>query len=54
MPDHPGRLEGKWKLNQNQSPLRRERVARMLEASPRPGDREVAALMRQREPRTVR
>jgi transcriptional regulator len=43
------RLEGKWKLNQNQNAQRRERVAAVLERSPQAGDREVAELMRQRQ-----
>lgn len=43
------RLEGKWKLNQNQNAQRRQRVAAVLEQSPRPLDREVAAMMRQQQ-----
>lgn len=40
------RLEGKWKLNQNQSTARRERVINVLEQSPRHDDRAVAEWMR--------
>jgi transcriptional regulator len=40
------KLEGKWKLNQNQSAVRRERVMRVLSDSPRVADQEVAELMR--------
>ena len=40
------KLEGKWKLNQNQSAVRRERVMQVLENSPRHSDREIAAAMR--------
>jgi transcriptional regulator len=40
------RLEGKWKLNQNQSEARRERVREVLEQSTRNADRLVAELMR--------
>jgi transcriptional regulator len=39
------RLEGKWKLNQNHPPERREKVARALEQSANPGDREIARLV---------
>jgi transcriptional regulator len=39
------RLEGKWKLNQNHSQERRDRVARALAASDDPDAREVARLM---------
>ena len=41
------RLEGKWKLNQNQPRDRRERVARALEAGEDDQSRGVASLMRQ-------
>ncbi len=40
------KLEGKWKLNQNQTTVRRERVIAMLEQSSRPADRVVANCMR--------
>jgi transcriptional regulator len=40
------KLEGKWKLNQNQSAERRERVIATLKKSSRPADREVAECMR--------
>jgi transcriptional regulator len=40
-----GRLEGKWKLNQNHPPERRERVARLLAGSEDEGAREIARLM---------
>jgi transcriptional regulator len=40
------KLEGKWKLNQNQSAARRERVIHTLEQSTRYADREIAASMR--------
>lgn len=40
------RLDGKWKLNQNHPPERRERVAAELERSADPTAREVARLMR--------
>lgn len=40
------KLEGKWKLNQNQSAARRERVIAALEQSARVSDQEIAALMR--------
>ncbi|MDB5305818.1 MAG: FMN-binding negative transcriptional regulator [Gemmataceae bacterium] len=39
------RLEGKWKLNQNHPPDRRERVVRELGRSADPAAREIAALM---------
>lgn len=39
-------LEGKWKLNQNQSEARRERVREVLEQSARVEDQLVAKLMR--------
>jgi transcriptional regulator len=39
------RLEGKWKLNQNHSATRRERVARALHDSGSPDGRAIAALM---------
>lgn len=39
------KLEGKWKLNQNQSVVRRERVIATLEKSSRPADRDIAARM---------
>ena len=41
------RLEGKWKLNQNHPPARRQKVARALADSPREADRQVAAVMLQ-------
>lgn len=40
------RLEGKWKLNQNQSVERRERVIETLSQSTRHDDQEIAKLMR--------
>lgn len=40
------RLEGKWKLNQNHPPERRERVMAALERSGGEYDREIARLMR--------
>jgi transcriptional regulator len=40
------RLEGKWKLNQNHPPERRERVVRVLEQAEDPEAREIARLMR--------
>lgn len=40
------KLEGKWKLNQNQSAVRRERVISALTESTRPADQEVAEYMR--------
>jgi transcriptional regulator len=39
------RLEGKWKLNQNHPPARRQKVAAALALSPREDDRAIAALM---------
>lgn len=39
------RLEGKWKLNQNHPPDRREKVIRVLAGSSDPEAREVARLM---------
>lgn len=39
-------LEGKWKLNQNQSEARRERVRELLNQSKRHDDQEVGRLMR--------
>jgi transcriptional regulator len=39
------RLEGKWKLNQNHSEERRQKVARALEKSADPDAREIARLM---------
>lgn len=44
------RLEGKFKLNQNHPPARREKVARALEASGGADAREVAGLMRRMPP----
>jgi transcriptional regulator len=41
------RLEGKWKLSQNQPPERREKVAAALEHSANPDARAVARLMRE-------
>ncbi len=41
------RLEGKWKLSQNQPAERREKVAAALEVSADPDAREVARLMRE-------
>jgi transcriptional regulator len=41
------RLEGKWKLSQNHSPERREKVAAALERSTNPDAQEVARLMRE-------
>jgi transcriptional regulator len=43
------RLEGKFKLSQNRQPEDRQGVREALEGSARPGDRELAALMRERE-----
>jgi transcriptional regulator len=40
------RLEGKWKLNQNHPPDRREKVAQALGRSPREDDRQIGELMR--------
>lgn len=42
------RLEGKWKLNQNHPPQRREKVARVLEQSRDPDAKEIARLMVER------
>lgn len=42
-----GRLEGKWKLNQNQSAVRRERVIEVLELSQRNDDQQVARMMQE-------
>jgi transcriptional regulator len=42
------RLEGKWKLNQNHPPERRERVAAALENAADDNSREIARLMRER------
>jgi transcriptional regulator len=42
------RLEGKWKLNQNHSQERRDKVARALAASDDPEAREIARLMGER------
>ncbi len=39
------RLEGKWKLNQNHPPARRQKVAQALASSAREDDRAIAALM---------
>jgi transcriptional regulator len=44
------RLEGKFKLSQNRQPRDRVRVSEALAASPLPADRDVARLMREREP----
>lgn len=41
------RLEGKWKLSQNHSPERQDRVIRGLEAEGTPDGRQIAGLMRQ-------
>lgn len=41
------RLEGKWKLNQNHSAERRERVMSILLASTRPSDRDVGRYMQE-------
>jgi transcriptional regulator len=41
------RLEGKWKLSQNQHEGRRQRVIEALETGDDPGSREVAGLMRE-------
>ncbi|QDU30914.1 Protease synthase and sporulation protein PAI 2 [Anatilimnocola aggregata] len=40
-------LQGKWKLNQNQTVARRERVIEVLQSSSRYDDQQVAALMRE-------
>jgi transcriptional regulator len=42
------RLEGKWKLSQNQPERRRHRVAKALGALPDRDSREIAGLMRER------
>ena len=42
-----GRLEGKWKLNQNHPEERRQKVARVLEKSADPDAQEIAGLMRE-------
>src|SRR5437764_1042915 len=42
------RLEGKWKLNQNHSCERRERVVRVLEKAEDQDAREIARLMTER------
>lgn len=42
------RLEGKWKLSQNQSPERQDRVIRGLEEEGTPDGRQIAGLMRKR------
>jgi transcriptional regulator len=47
------RLEGKWKLSQNQPPARREKVAAALEQSGREADRAVAREMRRLMPPAV-
>jgi transcriptional regulator len=39
------RLEGKWKLNQNHPPARRQKVAKALSGSGREDDREIGKLM---------
>jgi transcriptional regulator len=44
------RLEGKWKLNQNQPEERRQKVMRVLEQSADPDAREIARLMSERPP----
>jgi transcriptional regulator len=41
------RIEGKWKLNQNHPPERREKVMRVLAASDDPDAREIARLMQE-------
>jgi transcriptional regulator len=41
------RLEGKWKLNQNHSPERRQKVAEALERQGDTDSREIARLMRE-------
>lgn len=43
------RLEGKWKLNQNQSPARRERVIAVLSQSNRYDDQQIAECMLQQK-----
>jgi transcriptional regulator len=42
------RVEGKFKLSQNRTPEDRQSAREALERSPLPGDRELAALMRER------
>lgn len=42
------RLEGKWKISQNQPPQNQEGVIQGLKASGRPGSMEMAGLMQQR------
>jgi transcriptional regulator len=46
------RLEGKFKLSQNRSEEDRRGVIQALQDSPSPEDRALAALMREREPRS--
>jgi transcriptional regulator len=41
------RLEGKWKLNQNHPPDRRQKVVQALSKSPREAERLIAALMQE-------
>ncbi|HLX62645.1 MAG TPA: FMN-binding negative transcriptional regulator [Planctomycetota bacterium] len=41
------KLEGKFKLNQNHPPERRERVIQALDASPNPDDKAIARLMKE-------
>lgn len=41
------RLEGKWKLNQNHSRQRRQKVVQALSTSPREGDRQIADLVQE-------
>ena len=43
------RIEGKWKLNQNHSEARRQKVVRALEKQGKPNDLEIAKLMVQKE-----
>jgi transcriptional regulator len=43
-----GRLEGKWKLNQNHPLARRQRVIAALRSRPDEGSREIAGLMEER------
>lgn len=43
------RIEGKWKLNQNHSEARRQKVVRALEKQGKPNDLEIAKLMAQKE-----
>lgn len=42
------RIEGKWKLSQNHSDQRQEKVMAALESSPNAEDKQVAQLMRER------